>query len=83
MGLNGNGDPPKILTLNVSAAGTYTFSDWTGLTALSMRNLGDHVSIDNFTVLPVPEPASWTMMIGGLALAGAAMRRRSAAIGLA
>jgi hypothetical protein len=25
----------------------------------------------------VPEPASWAMMIGGLAMAGAAMRRRT------
>ena len=28
----------------------------------------------------VPEPASWAMMIGGFALAGAAMRRRKAAV---
>jgi len=28
----------------------------------------------------VPEPATWAMMIGGFALAGAAMRRRSAAV---
>jgi len=27
---------------------------------------------------PIPEPASWAMMIGGFALAGAALRRRSA-----
>jgi len=27
---------------------------------------------------PVPEPASWAMMIGGFGFAGAAMRRRSA-----
>ena len=31
----------------------------------------------------VPEPASWAMMIGGFALAGAAIRRRSAATRLA
>ncbi len=28
----------------------------------------------------VPEPATWAMMIGGFALAGAAMRRRKAAV---
>ncbi|MBT2188499.1 PEPxxWA-CTERM sorting domain-containing protein [Sphingobium sp. H33] len=29
---------------------------------------------------PVPEPASWAMMIGGFALVGAVMRHRSAAV---
>jgi hypothetical protein len=28
----------------------------------------------------VPEPASWLMMVGGLGLAGAALRRRSLAV---
>ncbi len=40
-----------------------------------------YMGIDNlsFTVAaPVPEPASWAMMIGGFAFAGAAMRRRRA-----
>lgn len=34
--------------------------------------------VDNLAVFsgPVPEPASWAMMIGGLAATGAAMRRR-------
>jgi len=31
----------------------------------------------NFEVAPVPEPATWAMLISGFALAGAAMRRRS------
>lgn len=31
----------------------------------------------------VPEPATWAMMIGGFALAGAAMRRRKAAVSFA
>jgi hypothetical protein len=35
------------------------------------------------TVQAVPEPASWAMMIGGFALAGAAMRRRRATISFA
>ncbi len=36
--------------------------------------------VDNFVVTmnsAVPEPATWAMMIGGFALAGAAMRRRN------
>jgi hypothetical protein len=32
--------------------------------------------LDDIALSPVPEPASWAMMIGGLGLAGAAMRRR-------
>lgn len=31
-------------------------------------------------VTPVPEPATWAMMIGGLGLAGAALRRRKATV---
>lgn len=32
---------------------------------------------------PVPEPATWAMMIGGLGLAGAMMRRRKASVSFA
>lgn len=35
------------------------------------------VSIDNVVFAAVPEPGSWAMMIGGFALAGATVRRRS------
>jgi hypothetical protein len=31
----------------------------------------------------VPEPATWAMMIGGLALVGASMRRRRTAVSFA
>ena len=34
-------------------------------------------------VMPVPEPASWAMMIGGFALVGAALRGRRAAVRIA
>lgn len=34
------------------------------------------LSISNFSVSPVPEPASWALMAGGLALCGVAARRR-------
>jgi hypothetical protein len=37
----------------------------------------------NAGIAPVPEPASWAMMIGGLGLAGAAARRRAATAALA
>lgn len=37
--------------------------------------IGEYVALAPPTA-PVPEPASWAMMIGGLALIGSAMRRR-------
>lgn len=46
-------------------------------------NAEGNTSIDNIVVHvrdAVPEPANWAMMIGGFALAGAAMRRRRAAV---
>jgi hypothetical protein len=43
------------------------------------------LAIDNLTLiqLPVPEPASWAMMIGGFAVVGGAMRRRGAKVAFA
>ncbi|MFD1612887.1 PEPxxWA-CTERM sorting domain-containing protein [Sphingomonas tabacisoli] len=44
----------------------------------------DGFKINNIVaVAAVPEPASWAMMIGGFALAGAAVRRRRTALALA
>ena len=37
---------------------------------------GDAVGALGFEPAPVPEPASWAMMVGGFGLAGAALRRR-------
>lgn len=36
-------------------------------------------TVERFTLPPVPEPATWAMMIGGLGMAGAAIRRSRAA----
>ena len=46
---------------------------------------GISATFDNVTVTtnPVPEPASWALMIGGFALAGATMRRRKVAVSFA
>lgn len=37
-----------------------------------------NTGIDNVAITAIPEPATWGLMIGGFALAGAAMRRRTA-----
>jgi hypothetical protein len=62
-------------------AGTLTFKFFT----TGNDNVGpilDNVSLD-VAAGAVPEPATWGMMIGGFALAGAAMRRRKAAVSFA
>jgi hypothetical protein len=38
------------------------------------------ITVETFAPGAVPEPASWALMIGGFALAGAAMRRRTPAV---
>jgi hypothetical protein len=63
----------------ISNAGPVTSFRFTS-TAGGQLNTG----IDNILAAPisgaVPEPASWAMMIGGLALVGAAMRRRATSV---
>jgi hypothetical protein len=41
---------------------------------------GIYTGTVTFTSSPVPEPASWAMMIGGFGLIGAAMRRRTTTV---
>jgi hypothetical protein len=40
----------------------------------------DNVRLETAAIAPVPEPASWAMMISGFGLAGGALRRRNAAL---
>ena len=40
----------------------------------------NYITFDDITFAAVPEPASWTMMIGGVGIAGGALRRRRAAV---
>lgn len=46
-------------------------------------NNGDNIGSVAVDVAAVPEPATWAMMVGGLAVAGVAMRRRKTAISFA
>jgi hypothetical protein len=70
----------KSLYFYALSGGSLTFSFWTA----SNDNVGpilDNVSLDIAAPgAAVPEPATWAMMIGGFALAGAAMRRRQTAV---
>lgn len=64
----------RSLFFTAGSAGALKIQFGTG----SHDNVGpllDNVVLD---IMPVPEPASWALMIGGFALAGAAMRRRTA-----
>ena len=61
---------------------TYAFTATGSSTTLTFSNASVASAygpaIDGVSVTAVPEPASWAMMIGGFAIAGAAMRRRAA-----
>ena len=74
--------------LNVSAD-QYSSSTtwWIAASLLNPDNIADGFKLRDFTVVyndapvtiaSVPEPASWTMMIGGFGLIGTAMRRKKA-----
>jgi hypothetical protein len=53
--------------------------------AFSNSNSNDSFKINGitYTTPAVPEPATWAMMIGGLAVVGSAMRRRKTAVSFA
>lgn len=59
--------------------------------SIAFGGVADQIVFDDITfgsatpgpVNPVPEPATWAMMIGGFALAGGAMRRRKAGVSFA
>jgi hypothetical protein len=77
----GSGDPFQNFSYSFisSTAGSLQFAFGTS----SKDNIGpllDNVVLD---ISPVPEPATWAMMIGGFALIGASMRRRKTAISFA
>lgn len=74
------------MTYTIATAGNYSlifgvtnWSDNSYDTGLAF----DGLTIDDTPIGEVPEPASWAMMIGGLALVGATLRRRRTTIAFA
>jgi choice-of-anchor C domain-containing protein len=66
---------------------TYVFTASSASTTLSFASTtgGQFFgpALDNVSVVAVPEPATWAMMIGGLGLVGVSMRRRKTAVSFA
>lgn len=68
----------RIVATSAASAtgGTFRVENYTPNSAASPFSLNGDVSQNPVVIPAVPEPASWAMMIGGLGLVGAAMRRK-------
>lgn len=80
--VNRIGGPPLTSTLVTPLSGTsfFGFADGSPIGSVTVRDLsgGDYFRYDNVTVGTVggvPEPANWALLIAGLGLTGARMRR--------
>jgi PEP-CTERM motif len=86
VGISFNPAPGSTLTMEVPISYTGEFWGFTSVSSFSSLLLTggtqssccvETYTLDNLTFgQAVPEPAAWGMMIGGFALAGAALRRR-------
>jgi len=78
---NGNGQSGDRDVNNTNLSGNLFYV----AAAFSNSNSNDSFKINGitYTTSAVPEPASWAMMIGGLAVVGSAMRRRKTAVSFA
>ncbi len=82
-GTIGSGDPFSAQTITWTATGSGSGHFVIGTkSADKVGALVDNVALD-VTRLPVPEPTTWAMMIGGFALVGASLRRRKAVVSFA
>ena len=69
---NGNQTSP---TTNPVVTFSFTGSD-RNVASMRLNSTGNSFEIDNLAISPVPEPATWGMMLLGVGLAGASLRRR-------
>ena len=63
---------------NANTNGRFTVRADTGetLTGLTLASSGNSFEIDNLAVAPVPEPATWGLMLAGFGMVGAGLRSR-------
>lgn len=63
-----------------TAFSNHVFAGFTNLQSVRLGSTrGFYVGVDNINVSPVPEPETWAMLFGGLAVLGAVARRRKQA----
>ena len=76
---------PNVLSNGDQSVGRTVFYDLGGDVAhdITFASNGVAFEFDNIAVAGVPEPATWTLMIGGFGLAGATLRRRRTALAAA
>lgn len=74
LGSGANGDQTAPTT-NPLVTFTFTGQD-RNVAFMRLGSTGDSFEIDNLAIAPVPEPATWGLMLLGLGLAGAGLRRR-------
>jgi len=67
---------------NTNPLVTFNFADPTVVGGMQLTSNGTNAfEIDNIAINPVPEPATWAMMLFGFGAVGVAMRRRKAPAG--
>lgn len=71
--VSGTGED-QVYSVALNTAGYKEF--WFG----NNNDSADGYRLDSITLAPVPEPASWALMIAGFGLSGAALRRRRTAL---
>lgn len=74
--------PDAVADVEVSPAvfANYVFAGFTNLQSVRLGSTrGFYVGVDNINVSPVPEPETLAMLLGGLAVLGAVVRRRKQA----
>lgn len=78
--INGGSGNLLFVSASLTQGSDYTYNRWGQVTGGGP----DYVKLKSLTETPaVPEPASWAMMIGGLAVVGSAMRRRKTEVSFA